>query len=725
MDRSTGTAASEATQAAEQPPHRLDPLLRPRSIAFVGASARAGSVGNVMIRQALHGGFDGAMYAVNPRYDSVEGLPCHPSLADLPAPVEHVVLALADEHLEAAFDAALERGARAVTLFSSLVPARDGTPSLRERIRRKAQAAGVLLCGGMSMGFYNFARGLWVCGFETRPDHRAGGVALLTQSGSALAALVDADARLDFSLVVSSGLEQNTTTADYLDFALEMPSTTVVGLFLESVRDPRGFVAALAKAGRRGIPVVALKLGRSARGARMAESHSGAMVGNDGVFEALFDRYGVLRVRTLDELAATLMMFAQPRPVGPGGLVTIHDSGGERGLLVDLAADEGVPFAAISPATVARIGQRLDPGLPAENPLDAWGTGRDYLGVFRDCLNALVEDPAAALGAVVCDRGPGGRIYPEYPGFVREAAARSGKPVFLVSNHQGSGFAEEAVSLTREGLPVLDGVLPFLRGVRHLFEYRDFRARAPQPPPAAGEALVERWRSRLRRTRPDEAASMELLSDFGCPVNRFVVAEDLEGVLAAAERLGYPVVLKSARPGLRHKSEHGGVRLNLDDNAALSRAYGQLSANLGPRVLVAPMVRGGVEMILGMANDSQFGPVVMIGAGGIHAEIFGDVAFALPPFDVAAARRLLGRLAARRLLEGVRGAPAAHVEAVCEAAARFSALAAALGPDLDSIDVNPLIAGPDGCLAADALVVPRSTDRARSPIESDPIPDDE
>jgi acyl-CoA synthetase (NDP forming) len=686
--------------------HRLDPLLRPRAVALLGASSRPGSVGNVLLRQALHGGFGGALYPINPRYQRIEGVPCYPSFDTLPGPVEHAVIALGDERVEVAFEAALDHGARAVTIFSSLFLTEDAIPPLAERIRARAREAGVLVCGPMSMGFYNFAHRLWVCGFDTRLDHRSGSVSLITQSGSVMSSLVDAEARIDYNLVVSSGQELVVSAADYLDFALDMPSTRVVALFLEAIRDPEGFVRCLQNANARGIPVIALKVGRTERSARFAASHSGALVGNDGAYRALFERHGVLRVASLDEMAHTIMLFAQPHAPGPGGLATIHDSGGERSLLVDLAADAGVPLAELSGPTLEALAARLDPGLPPGNPLDAWGTGRDYRGIFGDCFNTLMRDPATALGAVVCDRGPEGRIFPEYLEFTRAAHAASGKPTCLVSNHQGSGGSADAISLTREGFPVLDGVAQFLKGVRHLFDYRDFRERAAPAPCLLDEAVLTEWRPRLTPgTGVDAARALAWLEAFGVPVVAHGCAATRADALAAAAALGYPVALKTAEPGIVHKTDAGGVRLDLGDAGALARAYDDVAARLGPRVLVTRMERGGVEVMLGMANDSQFGPVILMGAGGIHAELLEDVVCALPPLDAPAARRLLARLRVWRLLQGVRGAAPAAVDALCVAAARLSALAVAFADQIQSIDVNPVLVRPDGCVAVDARVI--------------------
>ena len=488
--------------------HPLDPLLRPRSIAVLGASERPGSVGRRTVENLLQGGFEGALYAVNPGYESVRGVACFPDLASLPQTVEHVVLTLGDANVEAGLDATIAHGARAATMMSSLVLQDDEPPLLRERISGKIADSGLIVCGANGMGFYNFADGVWVCGFDTRSNHvRGGNVTLISHSGSGMSGIIDCEERIDFNLAVSTGQELSMTMDQYMDWALDRAETRVIGLFMETARRPAGMAAAFAKAQRRGIPVVVLKVGRTELSARLAVSHSGAIAGRDDAYQALFDRHGVQRVKDMDELATTLMMFAQPHPVAPGGLVSIHDSGGERQLLIDLAQDMQVPLADIAPSTVEHLEQLLDPGLPPVNPLDAWGAGGPGANaIMRECLAALLVDPHAAFGAVVHDRAPHGALYEEYFDYMRAGHAASGKPVFLVSNRQGSGSDPAAVAVTREGFPVLDGLRSFLAGSRCLMQYRDFRSRTPDALSPTDPEAVAKWRPRL--------AGGEILEEF-------------------------------------------------------------------------------------------------------------------------------------------------------------------------------------------------------------------
>lgn len=701
--------------------HPLDPLLRPRSLAVLGASERTASVGRQTVQNLLTGGFPGALYAVNPGYESVLGVPCFASLAALPETVDHVVLTVGDSRVEAALDAVIAHGAKALTLMSSLELEKDSDPPLRERVAAKIRASGLTVCGANGMGFYNFADGVWVCGFDTRNNHlRGGNVTLISHSGAGMSGIVDCEERIDFNLAVSTGQELRVSMDQYMDFALEQPETRVIGLFMETARDPAGLQAAFRKANQKNIPVVVLKVGRTELSARLAVSHSGAIAGSDDACQALFDRYGVQRVEDMDELATALIMFAQPHPVAEGGLVSIHDSGGERQLLIDLAERMHVPLTEIRPQTVRRLEELLDPGLPAVNPLDAWGAGGpDADRIMEEGLAALMSDPVAAIGAVVHDRAPLSRLYEPYFDYLRHGHEASGKPAFLVANRQGSGSDPAAVAVTREGFPVLDGLRPFLAGVRCLLDYRDFVSRPPESLAEADRERTAQWRRRLAGGDTlEEYEAGRLLSDFGLPVNPAMRAEDAAGVLQAAEELGYPVVLKTAAAGILHKTDHDGVRLNIRNPAELEEAYAELVSRLGNEVMVAPMVdRNGVEMVLGLVRDEQFGPLVMLGFGGVDVEAIRDVSYALPPFGQATARRMLNRLQRRPLLDGLRKRPALDIDAFCSAAERFSVMCAALGEVIGEIDVNPVLLSPSGCVAVDALVA------GRRPEPEAPSPD--
>jgi acyl-CoA synthetase (NDP forming) len=686
----------------------LDRMLQARSVAVVGASARPGSFGEQIVRQLFRGGYQGAVYPVNPRWNEVLGVPCLPSLADLPGPVDLAILAVPNARLEAALEAAAESEAGSAVMFGSAYerPA-PGVPPLAERLGAMARTAGMALCGPNGMGFLNLETRLRACGFPQPADLPPGPVSFVTHSGSAFSALLHNRRGLRFNLVVSSGLEVATGTAEYLDHALELDSTRVVGLLLETMRDPAGLRAALARAAALDVPVVAFTVGRGTRGRAMVAAHSGALAGSDAAWEALFDAYGVHRARSLDELADTLELFAAGRRAGPGGLATVHDSGGERAHLADLAEESGVPLPPVGEGTRRRLAAVLEEGLEPANPLDAWGTGNDHEPIFLEAVRALADDPAVAAVALCVDLTTEPTPGAGYVRVAAEAAAATAKPVVLLANLSSAVDPRDAAFVRAAGVPVLEGTVTGLAAIRHLLDHRDLRARPPLAPARGVPApTTDRWRARLGQGTPlSEVEGLSLLADYGIPVVAAVPASSAAEAMAAAGRVGWPVALKTAAPGIAHKTEAGGVRLGLPGPAELRAAYHDLAARLGPEVTVAAMAPPGVELALGVVPEPPLGPLVMVAAGGTLVEVLRDRAFALPPLDLVRALAMLERLRVRPLLDGVRGAAPADLEAVASALVRLGAIAADLGDLLAGLDVNPLLAGPDGCIAVDALVL--------------------
>jgi acyl-CoA synthetase (NDP forming) len=681
-------------------------MLEARSVAVVGASDRPGSVGEQMLRQLLDGGFDGEVHPVNPRYDELAGRRCVPSIGDAPGPVDLALLGVPNAALEETLTQAATAGTRSAVIFASGHEEPGEGPSLLERLATIARGAEMAICGGNCMGFVNVERGLRALAFPERAELEPGGIALVSHSGSVFSAFLRNERGLRCNIAVSAGQELVTTVADYLTYALTLPSTRVVALFLETVRDPDGFRAALKEAARRDVPVVVLKVGREAAAKELIQAHSGALAGDEGAYEAVFETHGAHVVESLDEMADALELFAAGRRAGPGGLAAILDSGGERAHLIDVAAREGVPFASISPETIRKLGASLDPGLPPVNPLDAWGTGRDHERIFAECIRALADDPETAAFAYAVDLA-GEDTDPSYTGIALEVLPGLEVPGAVLTNLTTAVAPGAARSLRDAGVPVLEGTATGLAAFRHLFAYRDHRALpALEPPAPISDEVRHRWRTRLRGEAPwTEPETMQLLSDYGIPVVPEEEAGDPEEVGAAAARIGFPVAVKTLEAA--HKSDVDGVRLGLRSADQVLAAYADLAGRLGPRVVVAGMAPRGVELALGIVRDEQFGPVVLVAAGGILLEVAPDRRLALPPLDDPRAMRLVDGLGIRPALDGVRGAPPSDVASVARALVRLSLLAADLGDDLDALDVNPLIASPIGCIAADALVVPR------------------
>jgi acetate---CoA ligase (ADP-forming) len=724
----TAPAPSAAAGAGDggRPAAGVQPALRAmleaRSVALVGASPRAGSLGERMISEITRSPAGPKVYLVNPRHQQIAGRPCHASLAGLPGPVDLVLLAVPDRALEEQLALAAQRGDRGAVIFGSAheLPGQPpgSRPTLRERLAATARAAGMAVCGAGCMGFVNVPYGLRAVGYVEPDPLPRGPVALVTHSGSVFSALLRTRRRLGFTVAVSSGQELVTPAAEYAEYALTRPETKVLALVLEAIRDPGRLRAVLGRAAAAGIPVVLLTAGSSAGGRAMVSAHSGALAAADGGWEALAAAYGVHRVGDLAELTDTLELFAIGRraalPARPGaaaGIATVHDSGLERAHVADVADELGVPFGAISPATRDRLAGLLDPGLAPENPLDMWGTGAHAREQLAGSLAALASDPAVAAVALAVDLVHEFDGDQSYPLAVLDAAQLTGKPVTVLSNIPSAIDPEVAAGLRAAGVPVLEGTRSGLLALRHLLDHARRQAAGPPPAgagaPPADPARRDRWAPVVAAGQARGARLLDLLRDYGIAAARVRGADSRDTALAAAGAIGYPVVLKTDEPGIAHKSDARGVVLGIPDPGTLAAAYQDLAERLGARVLVCETIGPGTELSLGLARDRDLGPLVVIGSGGVLVELLADRVVALPPVSPGQAGQMIAGLRAAKLLAGVRGQPAADLGAVVAAITGLSRLACELGDVLEALDVNPLICGPAGAVAVDALAVPR------------------
>jgi acyl-CoA synthetase (NDP forming) len=447
------------------------------------------------------------------------------------------------------------------------------------------------------------------------------------------------------------------------------------------------------------VPVVALKVGSTKKGREAVATHSEGIAGDDAVYEALFEAHGVHRVWSMDEMADTVELFAAGRRATASGLAAVHDSGGERALLIDTAERVGVGLPHLGELATTRLSQVLDPGLEPVNPVDAWGTGRDAEDVFVECLQAVADDPAVGAVAFCVDLTTEEKPDYAYSDAAFTVARRTGKPLLVLSNLTATVDPAQAGRLRDGGIPVLEGTETGLRAIRHLLD-RHTRSLRPNASPRLSIPSIP------IPVVAGEAAALQVVSTYGIPVPRFEVVGDEVELAEVARRIGYPIVLKTAEP-IDHKTEMGGVLIGIGDEVSLRNGYEDLAARLGPRVIVAERIPEGVEIGLGMIHDEQFGPVVVVSAGGRLIETLVDRVAVLPPIDKGGAVRVLDRLRVRTLLDGARGDPPADVDSLAEVIARFSELAADGAGSIGAIDVNPVIAGPAGAVAVDALIKPR------------------
>lgn len=672
-------------------------MLGARSVAVVGASPKPGSFGERMIIEARRS--SARMHLVNPRYDHIDGIACAPSLAALDEPVDLVLLGVPDAALPGELNAAVAAGARSAVIFGSAHGA-----ALRQTVTQTAAGAEMAVCGAGCMGFVNNAIGLRALGYLEPNPLPPGGVSLVTHSGSAFSTILRSGRGFGFRLAISSGQELVTDTADYVDYIIEDPGTSLIALLLETPRSVGRLRAGLHRAAQRDIPVVILPVGHSPRGRAMVAAHSGALAGDAAGWQAFCADTGAVRVSDMAEFVDTIELFAAGRRRRPGshGIASVHDSGAERALCADIAHDVGVGFADLAAPTLATLAELLDEGLTAGNPLDVWGTGADTRELFAGCLRSIVDDPGVAVTALAVDLVTEYDDDTAYADAVLDIAGSTDAPLAVLASVPSAIDPDTAKRLRDNGVPVLEGVRSGLEALGHLARWP---LRTPALIPDVDHVRARRWKARLAESGWDSPTAFALLADYGIPVTRSLTAHDIGEALSAAETVGYPVALKTQ--GSDHKSDVGGVVLGITDREALQMAYAEMAGRLGPDVNVDAMAPAGVEISLGVVRDENFGPLIVVAAGGTLVELLADRAVAYPLVSHETAVTLLQSLRTAPLLAGWRGAPPVDINALADAIVGFSQLASELGEHLEAVEANPVIASPTGVVAVDALVLPR------------------
>jgi len=709
-------------------------MLEARSVAIVGASARPDSFGSRMLAEVGRSPARPSIFPVNPRYSEIDGLSCYPSLADLPGPVDLVLFGVPDTALEQQLVLAAEMQCRSGLIFGNAhEESAPGPLTLRQRLAAIARNAGMELCGAGCMGFANVTYGLRAMGYVEPDPLPAGSIALVTHSGSVFSALLRTRRAFGFTLAVSSGQELVTAAPSYLEYALAQPETKVLALVLEAMREPDKLRSVLDAAAERDLPVILLTAGQTEAGRAMVAAHSGALAGSGAGWEALVRHYGIHRVSDLAELADTAELFSlltksgrlvktapaagrgsagpggRP-PVTPRGIATVHDSGLERAHTADVAEELGVPFAAISVSTKSKLTELLDPGLLPTNPLDVWGTGASTRELFGSCLQVLAQDDSTDVVALAVDLVTELDGDDSYQQAVLDVTRRTGKPLAVIANLPSAIDADAAALLRQRDVPVLEGLRTGLLALGHLLAHGASQKPAPVPAPdptRQARARQARARQLLGSISESGQTQLQLLAEYGLQTPATERVTSVAAALAAAGRIGYPVVLKTDEPSIAHKTDAGGVLLGIADEAGLKAAYADLATRLGPAALICQTIPPGVELALGVVRDPDLGPLVVVGAGGVLVELIADRVVALPPVSKPEAERLLANLKVTKLLAGHRGAAATDLDAITTAIVAVAELASELGDDLAALDVNPLICGPQGAIAVDALILRR------------------
>jgi acyl-CoA synthetase (NDP forming) len=554
------------------------------------------------------------------------------------------------------------------------------------------------------------------------PATQAGGVSAVVQSGAVCLGLANA-ARFGFRYLISSGNEAVLDSSDYIAYLTRDPHTHVIIAFLEGIRYSDKFVAAARAAAEVGKPILLVKVGRSEVAQKAVQAHTGRLAGSDAVFDVVCDRLGITRLDTLDELLEAAELFLKcPLPKGQGiGLLSL--SGGQIGLAADLAQDLGLTFPPFSREAQRALAGILPPYSTIANPLDAWGSG-DLEKSYPACVDIVATDDDVHLVAMTRDTPPGvASREVEQSLAVADAAVRAtketGKPVLMFSN-LSTGFQPDVERrLAEGGVPYLQGTRETLRAMQALVRYGSFCRRQREDVTADSLSPVELadWRKRLQGIKGtlSEIDGRRLLAAYGIPGPREAAAATEEACAMAAERIGYPVVLKILSADIQHKTEIGGVRVALKDHSAVLAAYREVmdaaqrnhpQARLDGVLIQEMMPSDGVEVILGLLRDPDFGPVVVFGSGGVLVELLKDSTLRLPPVSHVEALRMIHATRGIALLQGFRGRPPADVDALADAIVRVSQLAMDLGDMVAALDINPLIVLPkgQGVCAVDALV---------------------
>jgi acetate---CoA ligase (ADP-forming) len=713
----------------------LESLMNPRSVAVVGASAKSW-YGQLVLRNLLACHYQGSIFPINPKYDEILGLRCFPSLAAIGQPVDCVVTAVARERILGVVQEASEAGARAAVIFASgfAEVGTDEGRALQAQLKGLADACGIRICGPNCLGLLNAQAGVAAYGGPNPHLIQRGGIGAVLQSGSNAIALAYSmvERGLGMSFLITAGNQVNVDVADYLEYLVDDPATRVIVSYIEGFKDAPRFVEVAAKAAQAGKPLVLLKVGRSQKAARAAVAHTGALVGADPVCEAVFRQTGVIRVADLDELVETAALLAAPRrPQGAGvGILTI--SGGETGIIADLGEELGLQFPDFAESTQQGLRQVLPAFVTIANPFDSTGAGviERKMAPYAASLRLLTEDPH--LDAVVisqdaraCTLTAGkdiNELFRDIAGVVAEAAPCTAKPLIVLAPASGQMDAVGEQTLRQAGVPLLRGLRPGLQAVSHAIHYAGFQAqrRSEVRERVAGAVDVARIRGQLAaqrgRTLPEHLAA-PILAQYGLPLARSAVARDEHEVAALATQFAGPVVLKVLSPQIAHRSDVGGVVTGVVGAEPARAACRQLLAHVQRTrpeaaiegILVQAQIPPGLEVIVGLARDPQFGPVLLCGLGGIYVEILRDVALRLPPLSRGDAVSMLQELKGYPLLAGARGGQPRDLEALVDVLLRVSDLATDLGDLVDELDINPLIAlaAGQGVWAVDALLVLR------------------
>ena len=711
--------------------HYLTSLFTPESVALFGASDREDSVGGVVFKNLLNSGFKGKIYGINPRRETVQGEKAWSSLDDIEETVDLAVVATPAQSIPAIVEACGERGIRMMLILSAGF--REIGPQgrqLEDRVTDLVRRYGIRLMGPNCLGLIRPEIGLNVTFGNNMA--KPGSLALVSQSGAICTAILDWAERneIGFSAVVSTGIGADLDFGDYLDYLAADPQTKAILLYIEGIKDARRFMSSVRIAAR-AKPVIALKVGRHAAGAEASMSHTGALVGSDSTFSAALSRSGVLRVETVSQLFAAAKALSTPRYRSASERLVIITNGGGPGVMAaDRATDQGIELSSLSPETVSALDQVLPSVWSRNNPVDIIGDAPPDR--YQKTLDICLADPGVD-GAIVILTPQAMTRPTEVAEAVVAAAKNSKKPV--ITSWMGGGQVAAAREIfnsahvpdfgtLENAVDAFSYLARYNKNQRLLLQTPSPLTRGQKEPDREGARLIIESVLRESRNILTEPESMAVLNAFGVRTVQNSVARSANEALVIAESIGFPIAMKVLSTDISHKSDAGGVRLNIDSAQEVRGAYKQLIDSVSSKlpdatisgVTIERMHRSpnGRELMIGIIRDPVFGPVISFGSGGTAVEVMGDSVISLPPLNHRLSRDLIRRTKAAKLLGAFRQMPAVDMDALVDTLLAVSSMACEL-PWIQEMDINPLIADESGVVAVDARIVvdyPKpSTDR--------------
>ncbi|MFD5701335.1 acetate--CoA ligase family protein [Streptomyces lasiicapitis] len=687
----------------------LDRFFRPESVAVIGASDAEGRPNTGITRQLVAWAerVGARLHPVHPTRATVFDRPCFPSVADLPEQVDLAVLLVSDP-LPLVEELSEAKVKFAVAFASGFAETGEAGAVAQERLAAAVARSGMRLLGpNTNLNAFE----------EFRDDLEGPAIALITQSGHQgrpVFTLQELGVRL--SHWAPTGNEADLETADFISYFAERPDVGAIACYVEGLKDGRAFLLAADRAARRGVPVVAVKVGRTETGARTAASHTGKLTGADAVVDAAMRQYGVIRVDGLDELQDTASLLARARPPQSDGVVVYSISGGTGAHFADLAAGAGLRLPTLSDAKQAELHDWIPHYLNVANPVDNGGHPvGDWRG--RKIIDAILADPD--VGVLICPiTGPFPPMSDKLAQDLVDAAEQTDKLVCVVwGSPVGTESAYRSTLLGSSRVATFRTFANCIGAVRAYVDHHRFTSSYRSPFDEAPRTVSPSYRKAQALLRPgqrlSEHAAKQLLRAYGIRVPREQLVTSAAAAVRAAGLVGYPVVMKASGARIAHKTELGLVKVGLTSASQVRDAYRDLTDIARYEdveldgVLVCQMVERGVEMVVGVAPDPLFGPTVTVGLGGVLVEVLRDVAVRVPPFGEDEVRGMLGGLRGRALLDGVRGAPPADLDALVEVVLRVQRMSLELGDSLAELDINPLVVLPrgQGAVALDALAI--------------------